>query len=278
MFCSKCGTQLDDGAKFCGKCGNATAHDATSETSESDSKSNPETKTFDSLRDNVAAAAKDASKRIGEASAAAKPVIAAAAKDASKMIGEASAAAKPVIAAAAKDASKTIGKASAAAFATASAAASATPSNERKRARIIIGAVVIGLLVVTLYLFGGGAKNAGRASEATKQKESTSKYPFYAVITCGLNGQHINVLACFNKTEIELTNGTQYGLYKVYEIQRLGNETRQGFVIDLQNDFSIKLQNSNSSLTLGLKIYKTGSNETVFQKQVAQYGVINVSN
>ena len=71
MFCKKCGNQLDDGVKFCSKCENTAPPETPSETSDSDSKSNPQTNSFDSVRDTVAAAAKDASDLIGKRAKAA---------------------------------------------------------------------------------------------------------------------------------------------------------------------------------------------------------------
>ena len=53
------------------------------------------------------------------------------------------------------------------------------------------------------------------------------EYPYYVVVSCGFNGNHMNILACFAgdiDTEIELTNGRDYGLYQAYQISQLGTE------------------------------------------------------
>jgi hypothetical protein len=100
-------------------------------------------------------------------------------------------------------------------------------------------------------------------------------------VSCTVNGMHTNVLACFGGspgTELELTNGQEYGLYKVYQLLSLGTETQQGFRINLRRNFKIVAQNSSSSLILGIKIMDTISDQIVWQKQVSRFGVVNVSN
>jgi hypothetical protein len=107
---------------------------------------------------------------------------------------------------------------------------------------------------------------------------------YEAILSCGMGtNDHINILACFAggsngaDTELELKNGNQYGMFKAYNISGLGREYRDGFHINLQHHFSIKAQNSHDILTLSLKI-KDSKGNVVFQKSVAQYGVISVSN
>lgn len=117
--------------------------------------------------------------------------------------------------------------------------------------------------------------------ERQERAEYAKNFPYYAVLSCGFRGDHMNILACFAGrvgTEIELRNGTQYGLYKVHDIGRLGRETREGLRIDLRRNFEIKAQNSNDTLVLGLKIYDRMNNEVVFEKQVARFGVILIKN
>jgi hypothetical protein len=94
---------------------------------------------------------------------------------------------------------------------------------------------------------------------------------------------HINIMACFAKsgygadTELELKNGNEYGLYKVYNMTGVGQEYRDGFHIKLSHHFSIKAQNSHKILTLSLKVIDS-KGDVVFQKSAGQYGVISVSN
>ena len=100
---------------------------------------------------------------------------------------------------------------------------------------------------------------------------------FKAVLSCGMNGSHINVLACFSDTELKLTNNGQTDIYKIYNIGNLGSEYRDGLHIKLSNTFSFKAQNSHDTLVLGLTIYDS-SNKVVFQDVAGMWGVINVGN
>ena len=100
---------------------------------------------------------------------------------------------------------------------------------------------------------------------------------YKAVLSCGFNGSHINILACFDGTDLKLTNNGQTGIYKIYNISQLGREYRDGFHINLSTSFSLKAQNSHDTSTLGIKIYDANNTE-VYQDMVGQYGVINVGN
>jgi len=100
---------------------------------------------------------------------------------------------------------------------------------------------------------------------------------YKAVLSCGMNGSHINIMACFSGTDLKLTNNGQTGVYKNYNIGQLGREHRDGFHINLSNSFSITAQNSNKTLTLGIKVYNA-KNQEVYQDMVGKYGVIKVGN
>jgi uncharacterized protein (DUF2235 family) len=100
---------------------------------------------------------------------------------------------------------------------------------------------------------------------------------YKAVLSCGFNGSHINILACFDGTDLKLTNNGQTGIYKIYNISQLGREYRDGFHINLSTSFSLTAQNSDDTLTLGIKIYDANNTE-VYQDMVGKYGVIKVGN
>ncbi|MCI0557335.1 MAG: hypothetical protein MN733_02490 [Nitrososphaera sp.] len=127
---------------------------------------------------------------------------------------------------------------------------------------------------------------AGRAWE--KQFDSTPitlkvEKNYVAYLTCGMGDNHLNILGCFSNrssgdTELELKNGDEYGLYKVYNIRSLGQETQQdGLIINLKAPFEIKAQNADDTLILGIKIVETNTGNVVFRKQVGTYGVIAVT-
>ena len=121
-------------------------------------------------------------------------------------------------------------------------------------------------------------KSIASAFIATLSFASTQAMAEYrAVLSCGFNGSHINILACFDGTDLKLTNNGQTGIYKIYNISQLGNEYQDGFHINLSNSFSLTAQNSDDTLTLGIKIYDANDNE-VYQDMVGMYGVIKVGN
>ena len=100
---------------------------------------------------------------------------------------------------------------------------------------------------------------------------------FTAILSCGFNGNHINIAACFTDTDLKLTNHGQTGIYKIYNIGQLGTEYRDGLHINLSQSFRITAQNSDDTLVLGLVI-KDGNGNTVYQDAVGRFGVIKVGN
>ena len=121
--------------------------------------------------------------------------------------------------------------------------------------------------------------------EQLRQAEFAKEYPYTATLTCGLGGgDHINIFGCFVggkygvDTELEITNGQNYQMYKVYNLGQAGNEYRTGLEINLKESFKIFAQNSAEHLVLSLKIIDNATGATVFEDSAAQYGRINVSN
>ena len=125
-------------------------------------------------------------------------------------------------------------------------------------------------------------KKEREAQAAKKEKQKIAyakKYPYYAVLSCEANGSHANIAACFS--------GGQYGadtdftlngkIYKAYNINQVGRENSEGLAFDLTNDFSVVAQNANDFLILKLVITNRLTNKIVYQKEVGQYGVINIS-
>ena len=119
-----------------------------------------------------------------------------------------------------------------------------------------------------------------QAAKKEKQKIAyAKKYPYYAVLSCEANGSHANIVACFS--------GGQYGadtdftlngkIYKAYNINQAGDENSEGLAFDLTNDFSVVAQNAHNFLILKLVITNRLTNKIVYQKEVGQYGVINIS-
>lgn len=113
--------------------------------------------------------------------------------------------------------------------------------------------------------------------DKTPAKKPVANTTYKAILTCGFNGMHTNILACFERTDLKLTNNGQTGIYKIYNISQLGNERSDGFHITLSNSFNLTAQNSHDTLTLGIKVYDNNNRE-VYQDMVGMWGVIKIGN
>jgi flagellar biosynthesis GTPase FlhF len=122
------------------------------------------------------------------------------------------------------------------------------------------------------------ALKAQRAQEEKQRLEYAKEFPFYAVITCGNN---FPVHACFSgdvRTEIELRNGNAYKMYTLVDIMQIRPNQQRGITFDLRNNFELKMQNSQDSLILNLKVYNRATQQIVYEKSAARFGVIRISN
>ena len=111
--------------------------------------------------------------------------------------------------------------------------------------------------------------------ETGDSQTAKSKAGYRIVLFCGYDNTHVGIQACFHRTEIKLTSNEQTGVYKYYNIRRLGNEYGDGFHINVSNSFQIIAQNDHATFTLGINIYDEYNNE-VYQDMVGGFGVINV--
>lgn len=122
---------------------------------------------------------------------------------------------------------------------------------------------------------------AAKKAEDDRLAALAEEFPYQAIITCG-NSQ-LSVLACFSgrggvDTELELRNGSSYGLYKIYQINDIGTREREGLVVNLRKTFELKLQNANDMLVLNVRIVETRTRQEVFTKSAGTFGVIRVGN
>ena len=122
------------------------------------------------------------------------------------------------------------------------------------------------------------ALKAQKEQEEKQRLEYAKEFPFYAVITCGNN---FPVHACFSgdvRTEIELRNGREYKMYTLVDIMQIRQNQQRGITFDLRNKFELNMQNSQENLILNLKIYNRATQQIVFEKSAARFGVIRISN
>jgi hypothetical protein len=67
-------------------------------------------------------------------------------------------------------------------------------------------------------------------------------------------------------------------MYQGWELNNVGTETRNGFVIPLRSNFSIVAQNSDDTLILNLVVRNTLTGNILFTKSASKYGVISIRN
>jgi hypothetical protein len=125
-----------------------------------------------------------------------------------------------------------------------------------------------------------------RKQEAEAERIArASKYPYYAVISCGFGENLFPFHACFSSsrgsgTELKFTQGSIERVYKIYELinGKIGQVNHQSLHIDLPESFRLSAQNSSDSLTLTLRIYERRSNTLLMQRQAGSlYAVVSAS-
>lgn len=116
-----------------------------------------------------------------------------------------------------------------------------------------------------------------RAEAAAARRADLAEFPYVAFISCGMNGGHIATPACFADTDLELRNGSAYGLYKIYALDQAGVETNRGLMIKLRRSFSIRAQNSDDTLVLGVEVQDAATRQVLFQQQAGQFRTIRVA-
>lgn len=124
-----------------------------------------------------------------------------------------------------------------------------------------------------------------RNQEEQRRRAAYAKeFPYTATINCGMNGRHINIMACMSgsgslKSQLELTNGSEYKMFQAWDVaQQAGRETSEGVVIPLRSSFKIKVQNVNETLILTVKVVNNATGIETFTKSAARFGVVYVGN
>lgn len=123
------------------------------------------------------------------------------------------------------------------------------------------------------FLVASAYADSQKVMESTKNPHNR----YTAVISCGMYGRHMNILACFEDTELKLTNEDRTGTYKIYNINQLGNEQSDGLHISLSEQFYLGAQNSHEALVLQISIYDE-SGALLLQESAGEWGVIRIEN
>jgi hypothetical protein len=119
-------------------------------------------------------------------------------------------------------------------------------------------------------------------AQAAAEKKKAVDFPYVAYISCMVGTQKTRVQACMSsrsvQTEIELKNGSEYRMYKMFEVENIGNWNGEELVVDLRSNFELKAQNADDTLTLNVVIKNRATGAVVFQKSAAKFGVIAIKN
>lgn len=124
-----------------------------------------------------------------------------------------------------------------------------------------------------------GVKNrialASRSSSDFAEPRESSGYT--VIVSCGIGGQHYNILACFTDTELEVVRNDIGHIYRAYELRGLGTEQPDGLHFPVPEHFAISAQNSAQVLVLGVTI-RNARGAVVYSREAGQYGTIVVGN
>ena len=119
-------------------------------------------------------------------------------------------------------------------------------------------------------------------AQSAAEKKKAADFPFVAYISCMVGTQKTRIQACMSsrsvQTEIELKNGSEYRMYKMFEVDNIGHWNGEELVVDLRSSFELKAQNADETLTLNVVIKNRATGATVFQKSAAKFGVIAIKN
>ena len=119
-------------------------------------------------------------------------------------------------------------------------------------------------------------------AQAAAEKKKAVDFPYVAYISCMVGTQKTRIQACMSsrglQTEIELKNGSEYRMYKMFEVENIGSWNGEELVVDLRSNFELKAQNADDTLTLNIVIKNRSTNAIVFQKSAAKFEVIRIKN
>ena len=127
------------------------------------------------------------------------------------------------------------------------------------------------------------ARQKSAENRRKAQLEYEKEYPFEALLTCKHGSSSFPLQACMMssrgslQTELELTNGKEYGMFKAHDLRRVGRDLGNGFLIPLRRKFSLTAQNASEDFILSVKIRETGTDTVRYERAVSKFGVIKVA-
>jgi len=119
--------------------------------------------------------------------------------------------------------------------------------------------------------------------EKKMQEDYEKENPYEAIISCTYGEGVQNLIACFTaghnrvKTELEISNGSEYRMYQFSEVMSAGASTPDGkLIVRLNSKFKISAQNASQHLLLNVVIREVKTKKIIFQKSASQFNVIKV--
>jgi hypothetical protein len=104
---------------------------------------------------------------------------------------------------------------------------------------------------------------------------------FQATLSCEFSGKVMTTAACLindgSMSYIEITTFEKPDIIQPYELNRLGQETRDGVKFTLSKSFNFRVVNASDHLTLRLIIADRNGN-LVYEDAVGRLGVLYVGN
>ncbi|MFZ9486902.1 MAG: PDZ domain-containing protein [Alphaproteobacteria bacterium] len=126
------------------------------------------------------------------------------------------------------------------------------------------------------------AATEAEAARRGHEKRRAAEFPFVAEFTCSIGQSRTSLQACLHAggvgTEIELRNGGEHRVFKIHDVAEMGEWDGGALRVDLRRNFSIKAQNADETLVLGLVVRDRASGSVRYQRQAGRFGVLQVSN
>lgn len=128
------------------------------------------------------------------------------------------------------------------------------------------------------------AREARAAAAAQRETDLriAKEFPYVMTIRCRIGNQHIGIEPCLRSegvdTELELRNGSDYRMFKVYDVQSLGSRTDEGTEVNLRAKFQMKVQNASNRAVLDIVIRERASGSVKFQQSGGHFKVVAVQN
>lgn len=120
------------------------------------------------------------------------------------------------------------------------------------------------------------------AAQKDADQRTAKEFPYVMTLRCRVGNNHIGIEPCLRHngidTELELRNGSDYHMYKVFDVQGLGDRGDSGTEVNLRSRFQVKVQNASSTAVLDMVIRERASGAVKYQQSGGHFKVLAVQN